>query len=204
MTILTMTFLGLETRNDLPKVSYMTALDYFVTINFAMIFSTIVQFAIVHYYTKIGSGEYYIPPPEILKKIEACRAAAINEGENTTDGEYEEYTTDDDAKGEDQEQLQPIQGGGFTSSEEQTDISQEVRTKSRASSRMNQRQTSSTETTGDQEVPRVESAGNNERNKNSSTIKANGKLIGFPGSRGIVPSGRDTTSMTLSLYPNKY
>ena len=73
MSVLTMTFLGLETRNDLPKVSYMTALDYFVTLNFAFIFATIVQFAIVHYFTKIGSGEYYIPPPEILKRLEIAR-----------------------------------------------------------------------------------------------------------------------------------
>ena len=60
--MLTMTFLGLETRNDLPKVSYVTALDYFVAITFSFIFATIVQFAIVHYYTKVGSGEYYFAP----------------------------------------------------------------------------------------------------------------------------------------------
>ena len=75
MTILTMTFLGLETRNDLPKVTYMTALDYFVAITFAFIFATIVQFAIVHFYTKVGSGEYYIPPIEILEDIKAFHRA---------------------------------------------------------------------------------------------------------------------------------
>lgn len=58
-TILTTTFLALETRNDLPKVSYLTALDYFVSITFVFIFGTIAQFAIVHYFTKVGSGEYY-------------------------------------------------------------------------------------------------------------------------------------------------
>lgn len=57
-----MTFLGLETRNDLPKVSYMTALDYFVAITFAFIFATIVQFAVVHHFTKVGSGEFYFSP----------------------------------------------------------------------------------------------------------------------------------------------
>lgn len=61
-TVLTMTFLGLESRNNLPKVPYCTALDYFVAISFGFIFATIIQFAIVHYYTKVGSGEYYFPP----------------------------------------------------------------------------------------------------------------------------------------------
>ena len=42
-TVLTMTFLGLEARTDLPQVSYPTALDYFVFISFMFIFSTVVQ-----------------------------------------------------------------------------------------------------------------------------------------------------------------
>lgn len=54
-----MTFLGLEARTDLPKVSYPTALDFFVFLSFAFIFATILQFAIVHYFTKYGSGECY-------------------------------------------------------------------------------------------------------------------------------------------------
>ncbi|KAL1509560.1 hypothetical protein ABEB36_004274 [Hypothenemus hampei] len=58
-TVLTMTFLGLEARKDLPKVSYPTALDYFVFLSFSFIFATIIQFAIVHYFTKYGSGECY-------------------------------------------------------------------------------------------------------------------------------------------------
>ena len=41
--MLTMTFLGLEARKDLPKVPYPTALDYFVFISFTYIFSTVVQ-----------------------------------------------------------------------------------------------------------------------------------------------------------------
>lgn len=41
--MLTMTFLGLEARTDLPKVPYPTALDFFVFLSFAFIFATIVQ-----------------------------------------------------------------------------------------------------------------------------------------------------------------
>jgi len=42
-TVLTMTFLGLEARTDLPKVAYPTALDFFVFLSFAFIFATIIQ-----------------------------------------------------------------------------------------------------------------------------------------------------------------
>lgn len=42
-TVLTMTFLGLEARTDLPKVSYPTALDFFVFLSFGFIFATIIQ-----------------------------------------------------------------------------------------------------------------------------------------------------------------
>jgi gamma-aminobutyric acid receptor subunit alpha len=55
-----MAFLGLDNRNDLPKVSYSTALDYFVGTCFAFVLASIIQFAGVHYFTKHGSGE--VPP----------------------------------------------------------------------------------------------------------------------------------------------
>ncbi|KAK2169069.1 hypothetical protein LSH36_12g07026 [Paralvinella palmiformis] len=61
-TVLTMAFLGIENRRDLPKVSYSTALDYFVAVCFAFVLATILQFAGVHFFTKHGSGEVYIIP----------------------------------------------------------------------------------------------------------------------------------------------
>lgn len=66
-TVLTMTFLGLEARTDLPKVPYPTALDFFVFLSFAFIFATILQFAVVHYFTKYGSGECYF----IIEEMES-------------------------------------------------------------------------------------------------------------------------------------
>ncbi|XP_064079284.1 gamma-aminobutyric acid receptor alpha-like isoform X1 [Macrobrachium nipponense] len=59
-TVLTMTFLGLEARTDLPKVSYSTALDLFVWLSYGFIFATIIEFAFVHVFTKVGSGEIYL------------------------------------------------------------------------------------------------------------------------------------------------
>ena len=43
MTVLTMTFLAMDSRGDLPKVSYSTALDYFVGTCFAFVLATIIQ-----------------------------------------------------------------------------------------------------------------------------------------------------------------
>ena len=56
-TVLTMAFIGIDNRRDLPRVSYSTALDYYVGACFAFVLSSILQFASVHYFTKIGSGE---------------------------------------------------------------------------------------------------------------------------------------------------
>lgn len=56
-TVLTMTFVGGDNRHDLPKVSYSTALDYFVAVCFGFVLATIIQFAAVHFYTKRNSGE---------------------------------------------------------------------------------------------------------------------------------------------------
>ena len=52
-----MCFMNIENRRDIPKVSYSTALDYFVGTCFTFVLATIIQFAGVHYFTKHGSGE---------------------------------------------------------------------------------------------------------------------------------------------------
>ena len=56
-TVLTMAFLGIDNRDDLPKAPYSTALDYFIGVSFAFVLATVIQFAGVHYFTKHGSGE---------------------------------------------------------------------------------------------------------------------------------------------------
>ena len=55
--MLTMCFMNIENRRDIPKVSYATALDYFVGGCFAFVLATIIQFAGVHFFTKHDSGE---------------------------------------------------------------------------------------------------------------------------------------------------
>ncbi|OQV18234.1 Gamma-aminobutyric acid receptor subunit alpha-6 [Hypsibius exemplaris] len=92
--VLTMTFLGIDTRSsgDYPRVSYMTALDLFVSMSFVYIFFSIVLYAFVHINTKYGTGDnYYRMPasalsydtPERRNKLQRrriSRAASITFG----------------------------------------------------------------------------------------------------------------------------
>ncbi|CAL1532988.1 unnamed protein product [Lymnaea stagnalis] len=57
MTVLTMTILGIENKSQLPKVSYITALDVYVALCFVFAIATTLEFAVVHYFTKYGTGE---------------------------------------------------------------------------------------------------------------------------------------------------
>ena len=55
-----MTFLGIDNRQDLPKVSYATALDILVAVSWVFVLATVIQFAAVHFFTKYGTGEQYL------------------------------------------------------------------------------------------------------------------------------------------------
>ncbi|XP_078737282.1 gamma-aminobutyric acid receptor subunit alpha-6-like [Lampetra fluviatilis] len=50
-TVLTMTTQSISARGSLPKVSYATAMDWFIAVCFAFVFSALVEFAAVNYFT---------------------------------------------------------------------------------------------------------------------------------------------------------
>ncbi|XP_040260727.1 gamma-aminobutyric acid receptor subunit alpha-6 [Bufo bufo] len=50
-TVLTMTTLGISARHSFPKVSYATAMDWFIAVCFAFVFSALIEFAAVNYFT---------------------------------------------------------------------------------------------------------------------------------------------------------
>ncbi|CAF1259543.1 unnamed protein product [Rotaria sordida] len=56
-TVLTLIFIIIEGKKDLPQVSYITALDCFLAVCFIFVFSTLFEFAFVHYYTKARTGD---------------------------------------------------------------------------------------------------------------------------------------------------
>lgn len=60
-TVLTLSTISLDSRTDLPKVRYATALDWFLLMSFFYCIATLLEFAGVHYFTKVGSGEASFP-----------------------------------------------------------------------------------------------------------------------------------------------
>lgn len=74
-TVLTMTTLSISARNSLPKVAYATAMDWFIAVCYAFVFSALIEFATVNYFTKRGyawDGKSVVPekvtPPHIHSK----------------------------------------------------------------------------------------------------------------------------------------
>lgn len=48
-----MTTLSISARHSLPKVSYATAMDWFIAVCFAFVFSALIEFAAVNYFTNV-------------------------------------------------------------------------------------------------------------------------------------------------------
>lgn len=63
-TVLTLSTISLDSRTDLPKVRYATALDWFLLSCFFYCIATLLEFAGVHYFTKVGSGEIPVDEDE--------------------------------------------------------------------------------------------------------------------------------------------
>ncbi|MXQ82725.1 hypothetical protein E5288_WYG022610 [Bos mutus] len=76
-TVLTMTTLSTIARNSLPRVSYVTAMDLFVTVCFLFVFAALMEYATLNYYsscrkpptTKKKTSNYSLldmrPPPPV-------------------------------------------------------------------------------------------------------------------------------------------
>ncbi|XP_060741727.1 gamma-aminobutyric acid receptor subunit alpha-4 [Tachysurus vachellii] len=77
-TVLTMTTLSISARHSLPKVSYATAMDWFIAVCFAFVFSALIEFAAVNYFTNVQA--------ERAKKKAAKNAAAAAAKSTTSSG----------------------------------------------------------------------------------------------------------------------
>uniref|UniRef100_A0A3Q3WKC9 Uncharacterized protein n=1 Tax=Mola mola TaxID=94237 RepID=A0A3Q3WKC9_MOLML len=55
-TVLTMTTLSISARHSLPKVSYATAMDWFIAVCFAFVFSALIEFAAVNYFSTLQAN----------------------------------------------------------------------------------------------------------------------------------------------------
>ncbi|GMS77926.1 hypothetical protein PENTCL1PPCAC_101, partial [Pristionchus entomophagus] len=60
--VLTMMFMSLDSKADSPKTDFPTALDVYICICLCFLFICMVEFTIVHYFTKLNTGD-----PEMLE-----------------------------------------------------------------------------------------------------------------------------------------
>ncbi|XP_076843057.1 gamma-aminobutyric acid receptor subunit alpha-6 isoform X2 [Brachyhypopomus gauderio] len=67
-TVLTMTTLSISARHSLPKVSYATAMDWFIAVCFAFVFSALIEFAAVNYFSTLQANRE-------LRRASAARIA---------------------------------------------------------------------------------------------------------------------------------
>ncbi|XP_051930924.1 gamma-aminobutyric acid receptor subunit alpha-2 isoform X2 [Hippocampus zosterae] len=91
-TVLTMTTLSISARNSLPKVAYATAMDWFIAVCYAFVFSALIEFATVNYFTKRGwawDGKSVVTDKKkerasVIKKNNAYAVAVANYAPNIT------------------------------------------------------------------------------------------------------------------------
>lgn len=83
-TVLTMTTLSISARHSLPKVSYATAMDWFIAVCFAFVFSALIEFAAVNYFTNLQTQKAKrraqiaaSPPVTISKASEPLEAGIV-------------------------------------------------------------------------------------------------------------------------------
>lgn len=61
MCVLSLATLSFDVRNDIPNVPYVTALDWFLIMCYLFLFASLLEFTLVHYFTKIGYGDNFVP-----------------------------------------------------------------------------------------------------------------------------------------------
>ncbi|XP_032746047.1 gamma-aminobutyric acid receptor subunit alpha-3 [Rattus rattus] len=82
-TVLTMTTLSISARNSLPKVAYATAMDWFIAVCYAFVFSALIEFATVNYFTKRSWAWEGKKVPEALEMKKKTPAAQTKKTSTT-------------------------------------------------------------------------------------------------------------------------
>ncbi|XP_063751601.1 gamma-aminobutyric acid receptor subunit alpha-6 [Eleginops maclovinus] len=87
-TVLTMTTLSISARHSLPKVSYATAMDWFIAVCFAFVFSALIEFAAVNYFSTLQANRELRKAAAMkVAAQEAAAAAATQTAATGNDGE---------------------------------------------------------------------------------------------------------------------
>ncbi|XP_069469166.1 gamma-aminobutyric acid receptor subunit alpha-3 isoform X2 [Ambystoma mexicanum] len=90
-TVLTMTTLSISARNSLPKVAYATAMDWFIAVCYAFVFSALIEFATVNYFTKRSwawEGQKMLDGQEMKRKEPILLAKKTNNAYNIVGTTY--------------------------------------------------------------------------------------------------------------------
>ncbi|XP_004681371.1 PREDICTED: gamma-aminobutyric acid receptor subunit alpha-4 [Condylura cristata] len=82
-TVLTMTTLSISARHSLPKVSYATAMDWFIAVCFAFVFSALIEFAAVNYFTNIQMEKAKKKAAKALQEVPAAPVVKEKHPETT-------------------------------------------------------------------------------------------------------------------------
>ncbi|XP_076850892.1 gamma-aminobutyric acid receptor subunit alpha-3 isoform X2 [Brachyhypopomus gauderio] len=80
-TVLTMTTLSISARNSLPKVAYATAMDWFMAVCYAFVFSALIEFATVNYFTK---RSWAWDGQKEVQEMRRCDSASFSKKTNNT------------------------------------------------------------------------------------------------------------------------
>lgn len=89
MTVLALTMLSISERQTVPKVSYVTGLDYFVTTCFGFCFSALLEFAIVNHFTIIRPKKMIDSVCQTREKVQ--KAASVFERNSTMRSHRKQY-----------------------------------------------------------------------------------------------------------------
>ncbi|XP_063042207.1 gamma-aminobutyric acid receptor subunit alpha-2-like [Engraulis encrasicolus] len=88
-TVLTMTTLSISARNSLPKVAYATAMDWFMAVCYAFVFSALIEFATVNYFTKRSwAWDGKKEAQEMKRRESACLSKKTNNTYNIVGTTY--------------------------------------------------------------------------------------------------------------------
>ncbi|XP_040200662.1 gamma-aminobutyric acid receptor subunit alpha-6 isoform X2 [Rana temporaria] len=83
-TVLTMTTLSISARHSFPKVSYATAMDWFIAVCFAFVFSALIEFAAVNYFTNLQIQKAMMKVVKQTATLAAVTVTAVAEDEIVT------------------------------------------------------------------------------------------------------------------------
>uniref|UniRef100_A0A8C5B906 Gamma-aminobutyric acid receptor subunit gamma-3 n=1 Tax=Gadus morhua TaxID=8049 RepID=A0A8C5B906_GADMO len=87
-TVLTMTTLSTISRKSLPKVSYVTAMDLFVSVCFIFTFAALMEYGTLHYFTSNRTKKTKVSNAQVLKIKVSNAQVLMTTAQNAQEDDY--------------------------------------------------------------------------------------------------------------------